>query len=141
MQKKARSSASLLLQQVRNRTPTLHMSIRTEDNHCQWIEKFLRYHKNQAAVWRHPNELGSPEINQFITWLAVDKQGIRTSGSDLKSCADDPHQRDGMSDRRAQRAHKKSRRRRLTAAHASTTALCVNASELYSLLVNDAMGI
>jgi site-specific recombinase XerD len=48
------------------------MSIRTEEAYCQWIERFLRFHKEQAGQWRHPAEMGSDEINVFLTHLAVD---------------------------------------------------------------------
>jgi hypothetical protein len=50
------------------------MSIRTEEAYCQWIERFLRFHKEQSGQWRHPAEMGSDEINAFLTHLAVDSK-------------------------------------------------------------------
>jgi integron integrase len=62
-----------LLQQVRNLTRTMHMSIRTEEAYCQWIEGFLRFHKERAGTWRHPGEMTSADVNLFLTHLAVDR--------------------------------------------------------------------
>ncbi|MDX1944409.1 MAG: integron integrase [Pirellulaceae bacterium] len=65
--------SSKLLTQVRNLIRTLHLSIRTEEAYCQWIERFLRFHKDLAGQWRHPAEMGSDEINAFLTHLAVER--------------------------------------------------------------------
>ncbi len=51
----------------------LHMSIRTEDAYLRWIEEFIRYEKEKHGSWRHPSEMGSQEINQFLTHLAVER--------------------------------------------------------------------
>ena len=54
----------------------LHMSVRTEKAYVQWIERFLRFHRYRSGLWRHPNEpeMGSAEINRFLTHLAVDRK-------------------------------------------------------------------
>ena len=40
-----------------------------------WVEKFLRYHKDRNdGVWRHPTELGKAEMEQYLTFLAVDQR-------------------------------------------------------------------
>lgn len=67
----ASSQPTPLLTQVRQLTRTLHMSIRTEEAYCQWIERFLRFQKEQSGQWRHPAEMGSDEITAFLTHLAV----------------------------------------------------------------------
>lgn len=51
-----------------------HMSIRTEEAYIRWIVDFLRYFRDQRGEWIHPSELGNPEINQFLTQLAVERR-------------------------------------------------------------------
>ena len=60
-------------QQVRDLARKLHRSIRTEQAYLYWIEKFLRYRRNKLGAWQHPAEMGSPEINDFLTYLAVER--------------------------------------------------------------------
>lgn len=55
-----------LLDQVRDKIRTLHYSIRTEDAYLAWIKRYIRFHN-----LRHPQELGKPEVEQFLTHLAV----------------------------------------------------------------------
>jgi site-specific recombinase XerD len=62
-----------LLQQVRDRLRARLLSIRTEQAYVPWIERFLRFQKLRSGEWRHPREMGSDEINQFLTSLAVDR--------------------------------------------------------------------
>jgi integron integrase len=69
-----KQSKSPLLQQVRNLTRQLHMSIRTEQAYVQWIEDFLRYHRRRTGNWQHPSEMGSSDVNQFLTYLAVERK-------------------------------------------------------------------
>ncbi|MGB0742333.1 MAG: phage integrase N-terminal SAM-like domain-containing protein, partial [Planctomycetaceae bacterium] len=63
-----------LLDQVRQRTRTLHLSIRTEEAYVSWIQRYLRYHRDRLGVWRHPADMGSSEVNQFLTSLAVQRK-------------------------------------------------------------------
>ena len=67
----AKKSKSPLLQQVRNELRRRNMSIRTEEAYLQWLDRFLRFHKDQAGQWRHPRDMGSAEVNAFLTHLAV----------------------------------------------------------------------
>ncbi len=69
-----KESKSPLLQQVRNLTRQLHLSIRTEQAYVQWIEGFLRYHRDRTGDWQHPAQMGSDEVNQFLTYLAVERK-------------------------------------------------------------------
>jgi integron integrase len=62
-----------LLDRVRQLTRTMHLSIRTETAYVSWIEQFLRFECKQAGQWRHPAELGSDEVNRFLTYLAVER--------------------------------------------------------------------
>ena len=42
-----------------------HYSLRTEQTYCDWVERFIRYHK-----LRHPREMGEIEVTEFLTDLA-----------------------------------------------------------------------
>lgn len=40
-----------------------------------WIERFLRYHRDQnGGVWLHPCEMGKGDIEQYLTFLAVEQR-------------------------------------------------------------------
>ncbi len=41
-------------------------SQRTEQTHGHWVRRFIFFHHT-----RHPAEMGAPEINPFLTHLAV----------------------------------------------------------------------
>ncbi len=56
-----------LLDQVRDRIRVKHYSIRTEHAYVDWIKRFIYFHRK-----RHPKELGAPEVEAFLTHLAVD---------------------------------------------------------------------
>ena len=57
-----------LLDRVRDRVRVLHYSIRTEDAYVDWIRRFILFHGK-----RHPQEMGAPELETFLTHLAVDR--------------------------------------------------------------------
>ena len=57
---------SKLLDQVREVIRVKHYSLRTEETYVQWIKRFIFFHGK-----RHPREMGAPEIEQFLTDLAV----------------------------------------------------------------------
>ena len=56
----------MLLQEVQFRIRARHMSLRTEKTYLHWIRRFVRHHHR-----RHPREMGAPEIEEFLTALAV----------------------------------------------------------------------
>jgi integrase len=58
-----------LLDRVRLAVRARHYSHRTEEAYVAWIKRFLFFHRV-----RHPAEMGEPEINQFLTDLAVNKK-------------------------------------------------------------------
>ena len=60
-----------LLDQVRGLMRARHMSIRTEEAYVRWIVQYLTFYKERRGAWVHPSELGNHDINQFLTWLAV----------------------------------------------------------------------
>jgi len=63
-----------LLNQVRRHMRTKHLAIRTEKTYLRWIERFLQFERRLAGKWRHPAEMGSAEINAFLTHLAVERK-------------------------------------------------------------------
>ena len=58
-----------LLDQVRERIRYLHYSIRTEHAYVHWIRAFVRFHD-----LRHPVEMGAPEVEAFLSWLASERK-------------------------------------------------------------------
>src|SRR5690606_37480499 len=46
-----------------------HYSIRTEKSYWYWVRFYLRFHQ-----LRHPLEMGPAQVNQFLSWLATDRQ-------------------------------------------------------------------
>ncbi len=57
-----------LLDQVRDALRLKHYSIRTENSYVHWIRRYILFHNK-----RHPNEMGSPEVQAFLTHLAVNE--------------------------------------------------------------------
>jgi len=55
-----------LLDRVRIAIRTRHYSLRTEEAYVGWIRRFIFFHNK-----RHPIEMGEPEINSFLSHLAV----------------------------------------------------------------------
>ncbi|HIC92921.1 MAG TPA: integron integrase [Anaerolineae bacterium] len=58
-----------LLDQVRDAIRRKHYSIRTEEAYVRWIRRYILYHGK-----RHPKDMGIPEIEAFLTHLAVDRK-------------------------------------------------------------------
>jgi integron integrase len=58
-----------LLDQVREAIRLKHYSYRTEETYVQWIRRYILFHQK-----RHPNEMGTPEIEAFLTHLAIEGQ-------------------------------------------------------------------
>jgi integron integrase len=56
-----------LLDQVRHACRVRHFSLRTEDSYVQWCKRFILFHHK-----RHPKEMAEPEVNTFLTHLAVE---------------------------------------------------------------------
>lgn len=56
-----------LLDQVRDAIRLKHYSYRTEETYVQWIRRYILFHHK-----RHPQEMGVPEIESFLTHLAVE---------------------------------------------------------------------
>ncbi len=63
------SQSPRLLEQVRQRIRAKHYSFRTEKTYLHWIRRFIFFHDR-----RHPRDLGGPEVERFLTSLAVDRK-------------------------------------------------------------------
>ncbi len=57
-----------LLDQLRERVRMLHYSRRTEQAYLYWSRAFIRFHG-----LRHPAEMGGPEVEAYLTYLASDR--------------------------------------------------------------------
>ena len=60
---------SKLLDEVRNTLRVHHYAMKTEKSYVQWIKRFILFHRK-----RHPAKMGKLEVEQFLTWLAVDRK-------------------------------------------------------------------
>jgi len=56
------------MDEMREALRSRHYSPRTEKAYCLWVKRYVRFHK-----MRHPAEMTEPEINEFLTHLAVDE--------------------------------------------------------------------
>ncbi len=58
-----------LMDELREALRTRHYSRRTEQAYVLWTGRYIRFHR-----MRHPLEMGEPEINAFLTHLAVERK-------------------------------------------------------------------
>jgi hypothetical protein len=61
--------APRLMDQVRERIRYLHYTRSTEQAYVHWCKAFIRFHG-----LRHPRDMGAPEVEAFLTWLADERQ-------------------------------------------------------------------
>ena len=54
--------------QVRDKIRLKHYSIRTEKAYVNWIRRYLLFHNK-----RHPKEMVIPEVEVFLTYIAVNE--------------------------------------------------------------------
>ncbi len=57
---------SELIDQLQRALRARHYSRRTEQAYCRWVRRYIRFHG-----LRHPKDMAEPEINAFVTHLAV----------------------------------------------------------------------
>lgn len=69
-----------ILEQLRDRLRAKHYSIRTEQAYIQWVKRFIVFHNK-----RHPSNMGKPEIEAFLTWLATEKNMAAASQNQAAS--------------------------------------------------------
>ena len=70
-----------LLDRVREKIRLLHYSKRTEEAYVGWIRKYILFHGK-----RHPETMGAPQVEQFLTHLAV-VQHVAASTQNQALCA------------------------------------------------------
>lgn len=70
-----------LLDRVRHACRVRHYSIRTESAYHDWAERFIRFHGI-----RHPDTMREPEVNAFLTHLAV-ARNVTASTQNQAMCA------------------------------------------------------
>jgi integron integrase len=58
-----------------------HLSLRTEQAYSGWIRRYILFHRK-----RHPEEMGTEEIRQFLSHLAVDGN-VSASTQNVALCA------------------------------------------------------
>jgi integron integrase len=67
------------MDQFRAALRSRHYSKRTEQAYCLWVRRFIHFHR-----LRHPRDMAEPEINAFLTHLAVhDKVSASTQNQAL----------------------------------------------------------
>jgi site-specific recombinase XerD len=69
-----------LLDQLRARKRVLHDSIRTEDVYADWARRFILFPGK-----RHPKTMGAPEVEAFLTYLAVERKVSASTQNQAKA--------------------------------------------------------
>jgi site-specific recombinase XerD len=57
------------LEQQHTRIYVKDYSLRTESAYLRWMKEYITFHKK-----RHPAEMGTPDVIQFLTRLAVNRK-------------------------------------------------------------------
>ena len=70
-----------LFDRVRAVARVRHLSLRTEQAYSDWIKRYILFHHK-----RHPEEMGTQEIGQFLSYLAVDGK-VAASTQNVALCA------------------------------------------------------
>ena len=70
-----------LLDQVRGKIRLKHYSIRTEQAYTEWIKRFILHFGK-----KHPRDMGAAEVEQFLTYLAVNGK-VAASTQNQAKCA------------------------------------------------------
>lgn len=70
-----------LLDQLREAMRSRHYSRSTESTYVQWVKRFIFFHNV-----RHPKDMAEPEVNAFLTHLAV-KEHVSASTQNQALCA------------------------------------------------------
>lgn len=70
-----RPQSKRLLEQEREVLRYRHHSLKTEQAYLYWIRFFVRWQSRDAPVesMRHPRDMGSAEVTQFLTMLATER--------------------------------------------------------------------
>ncbi len=74
------SNPPKLLDQMRERIRVKHYSIRTESVYVDWARRFVLFHCK-----RHPREMSAPEVEAFLTYLAVERKVSASTQNQAKA--------------------------------------------------------
>src|SRR6476619_6291095 len=77
--------AMSLLQRIRDVGLRRRLSDSTIACYQSWVRQFLCFCRD-GACWRHPRELGAPEVERFLTHLAV-RRRVSASTQNQALCA------------------------------------------------------
>jgi integron integrase len=69
-----------LLDQMRQKIRVLHYSLRTEKTYVDWVRRFILFHGK-----RHPAQMGGPEVEAFLSYLAVERKVSASTQNQAKS--------------------------------------------------------
>ena len=69
-----------LLDQLRHRLRAKHYSIRTEEAYVDWVRRYILFHHKV-----HPRELNAPDVEAFLTHLAVNRNVSASTQAQAKS--------------------------------------------------------
>jgi hypothetical protein len=70
-----------LFEVARERIRTRHLAFRTEQAYLQWMRRYVKFHGR-----RHPRDMGRPEVEAFLTHLAVKSRvGASTQNQALQA--------------------------------------------------------
>ncbi len=74
------SNPPKLLDQVVARIRVKHYSLQTEKSYVGWIKRYIWFHRK-----RHPLEMGAPEVEAFLSYLAVVRSVSASTQNQAKS--------------------------------------------------------
>lgn len=70
-----------LFEVAREKIRTRHLAFRTEQAYLHWMRRYVKFHNR-----RHPRDMGAPEVESFLTHLAVEaKVGASTQNQALQA--------------------------------------------------------
>lgn len=69
-----------LLDQVVSRLRVKHYSLRTEKSYVDWIKRYIWFHDK-----KHPRDMGAPEVEAFLSHLAVERNVSSSTQNQAKS--------------------------------------------------------
>ena len=68
------------LDRLRESLRVRHYSLRTEDAYLDWVRRFILFHGK-----RHPKDMGAPEVQAFLSHLAVDRRVAPSTQNQAKA--------------------------------------------------------
>lgn len=68
-----------LLDQVCRKLRAGHYAYRTEQAYVHWIERYIRRHADIQRRWCNPAEMGTSEVEAFLSYLAADRQVAKST--------------------------------------------------------------